>query len=183
MKSLMTIGDAAAATGLSAKMIRHYEQLGLLPETHRSDAGYRLYGERELSVLSFIQHARRLGFSIRQIGDLIGLWGQRDRSSREVKALAQQHLDELNARLVELQAMKDGLERLVDACQGDDAAACPILDGLAADSPSAPPACHATPRRTGADAPGPAPTAAPSAGKATNPAHDLMAWTRLAVRS
>lgn len=183
MKSLMTIGDAAASTGLSAKMIRHYEQLGLLPETHRSDAGYRLYGERELSVLRFIQHARRLGFSIRQIGDLIGLWSRRDRSSREVKALAQRHLDELNARLTELQAMKDGLERLVDACHGDDDSACPILDGLAADSPSAPPACHAAPRRAGAEASGPASTAAPGAGAPADPAHDLMAWTRLAVRS
>lgn len=138
MDPLINIGDAAKAAGVSPKMIRHYEQIGLLPEAERSDAGYRLYGERELSVLRFIRQSRRLGFSMEQIAQLIGMWGDDSRSSREVKAVAQQHLQALDEKLNEIQEMKNGLERLVRACKGDDHAHCAILENLAVDSPTAP---------------------------------------------
>ena len=95
MNPLMNIGEAASAAGVSAKMIRHYEQIGLLPAAERSDAGYRLYGEREVSVLRFIRQSRRLGFSVPQVAELIGLWSDSQRSSREVKAVAQRHLADM----------------------------------------------------------------------------------------
>ncbi len=85
MTTLMNIGEAAAAAGVSAKMIRHYEQIGLLPEAERSEAGYRLYGDREVSVLRFVRQSRHLGFSVAQIAELIGLWSDSQRTSREVK--------------------------------------------------------------------------------------------------
>ena len=94
MTILMNIGEAAAAAGVSAKMIRHYEQIGLLPEAERSEAGYRLYGDREVSVLRFVRQSRHLGFSVAQIAELIGLWSDSRRTSREVKAVAQRHLAE-----------------------------------------------------------------------------------------
>ncbi len=134
----INIGDAAKAVGVSPKMIRHYEQIGLLPEAERSDSGYRLYGERELSVLRFIRQSRRLGFSMEQIAQLIGMWGDDSRTSREVKAVAQQHLEVLDEKLHEIQEMKIGLERLVRACKGDEHARCAILENLAVDSPTAP---------------------------------------------
>jgi MerR family copper efflux transcriptional regulator len=95
MIPLMNIGEAATAAGVSAKMIRHYEQIGLLPAAERSESGYRLYGEREVSVLRFIRQSRRLGFSVAQIAELIGLWSDSQRTSREVKAVAQRHLADL----------------------------------------------------------------------------------------
>lgn len=173
MKSTLNIGEAAEAVGLSAKMIRHYEQLGLMPEAARTEAGYRQYTARDLSVLRFIRQSRRLGFSMKQIADLIGLWADSGRTSREVKALAQQHLVDLEAKLAELQAMKQGLERLVAACHGDDDPHCAILDTLAADSPAAPnPQAHADARPTRAGR-RQAVAAAPASSHA-----DLMAWTR-----
>jgi len=98
MNPLMNIGEAAKAAGVSAKMIRNYEQIGLLPPAERSDSGYRLYGLRDVSVLRFIRQSRRLGFSMEQIAELIGMWGDDARSSREVKAVAQRHLDELEEK-------------------------------------------------------------------------------------
>lgn len=130
----MNIGEAAAATGVSAKMIRHYESVSLLPPASRTEAGYRQYGERDVHTLRFIRHARDLGFSIDQIRDLLGLWLDRGRSSRQVKALAQVHLDELQAKLEEIQAMKNVLEQLVSCCHGDERPDCPILAGLEADA-------------------------------------------------
>lgn len=127
----MNIGEAAAATGVSAKMIRHYESVALLPPASRTEAGYRQYGERDVHTLRFIRHARDLGFSIEQIRGLLGLWLDRSRSSRQVKALAQVHLDELQAKLDEIQAMKTVLEQLVGCCHGDERPDCPILEGLA----------------------------------------------------
>ena len=138
MNPLMNIGEAAKAAGVSTKMIRNYEQIGLLPPAERSDAGYRLYGLRDVSVLRFIRQSRRLGFSMEQIAELIGMWGDDARSSREVKAVAQRHLDELKEKMREITEMADALERLVSACKGDDHAACPILDNLAVDSPTTP---------------------------------------------
>lgn len=134
----MNIGQAAKATGVSAKMIRHYESLGLFPEAQRTEAGYRQYGERDLSTLRFIRQSRDLGFSLEQIRDLLGLWQNRKRPSRQVKALAQAHIQELDAKLQELQAMRATLAHLVHCCAGDDRPDCPIIDSLAADQPVAP---------------------------------------------
>ena len=126
----MNIGEAAQASGVSAKMIRHYESIGLIAAPARTDAGYRVYGERELHLLRFIRHSRDLGFSLEQTRALLGLWQDRSRPSREVRALAQAHLDELRAKLAELQAMQATLEQLVRCCHGDDRPDCPILDSL-----------------------------------------------------
>jgi Cu(I)-responsive transcriptional regulator len=128
----MNIGQAAAASGISAKMIRHYEALGLLPAARRSAAGYRQYGEQDLHTLGFIRHSRDLGFSLQEIGQLVSLWRDRQRPSREVKALAQAHIRELEAKARELLAMKTALESLVSCCHGDDRPDCPIIDSLAA---------------------------------------------------
>lgn len=136
----MNIGQAAKATGVSAKMIRHYESLGLFPEAQRTEAGYRQYGERDLSTLRFIRQSRDLGFSLEQIRDLLGLWQNRKRPSRQVKALAQAHIEELDAKLQELQAMRATLAHLVHCCAGDDRPDCPIIDSLAAVPAAAPPA-------------------------------------------
>ncbi len=130
MQSL-NIGQAAAASGVSAKMIRHYESVGLFPEARRTDAGYRQYTDRDINTLRFIRHSRDLGFSIEQIRALLGLWQNRRRPSRQVKALAEEHLQELEHKLEELQAMKATLEHLVDCCHGDDRPECPIIDTLA----------------------------------------------------
>lgn len=127
----MSIGDAAKASGVSAKMIRHYEQVGLFPEAERTEGGYRQYTRREVHTLSFIRQARDLGFSIEQIRELLGLWLNRRRPSRQVKALAQAHIEELDQKLRELQSMKATLEHLVHCCHGDDRPDCPILENLA----------------------------------------------------
>ncbi len=147
--SSMTIGEAARASGVSAKMIRHYEQVGLFPEPRRTDAGYRLYSEAEVHTLRFIRQSRELGFSIRQIGELVGLWQDRTRPSRQVKALAQAHIRELEQKLKELAAMKATLEDLVECCRGDDRPDCPILQGLADGGGAAAAADPARPGRKG----------------------------------
>ena len=137
MKS-MNIGQAATASGVSAKMIRHYELVGLFAQPLRTDAGYRQYTEQDLHRLRFIRRARDLGFSILQIGELVGLWQNRGRPSRQVKALAQAHIKELEQKAQELLAMKATLEHLVHCCHGDERPECPILEELAAHSaPSA----------------------------------------------
>jgi MerR family copper efflux transcriptional regulator len=127
----MNIGQAAKATGVSAKMIRHYESLGLFPEAARTDAGYRQYGATDLHTLRFIRQSRDLGFSLEQIRQLLGLWQNRRRPSRQVKALAQVHIEELEQKAQELLAMKSTLEHLVRCCRGDDRPECPIIDSLA----------------------------------------------------
>ena len=129
--TLMNIGEAAKASGVSAKMIRHYESVGLFPQALRTESGYRQYSDKEVHTLRFIRQSRALGFSIEQIRDLLGLWHNRRRSSRQVKALAQAHLEELEEKLQELQAMKTTLEHLVHCCHGDDRPDCPILEELA----------------------------------------------------
>lgn len=128
----MNIGQAAQASGVTAKMIRYYESIGLMPPSPRSEAGYRRYGEQDLHLLRFIRQARRLGFGIDQIRQLLALWQDRDRSSAQVKALAQSHVDELNQRIGELVAMRDTLSHLAMHCHGDDRPECPILEGIAA---------------------------------------------------
>ena len=127
----MNIGQAATASGVSAKMIRHYEEVGLFPEPGRTDAGYRQYNEKEVHTLRFIRQARDLGFSIPQIGELVGLWQNRRRPSRQVKALAEAHIQELQQKAQDLLAMKATLEHLVQCCRGDDRPECPILENLA----------------------------------------------------
>ena len=129
--SEMNIGAAAKASGVSAKMIRHYESVGLLSPANRSDAGYRLYGDKDIRTLQFIRRSRDLGFSIEEIRGLVGLWQDRMRPSREVKALAKQHLDYLDRKLEELQSMKNALSHLVHCCNGDERPDCPILERLA----------------------------------------------------
>lgn len=127
----MNIGQASKASGISTKMIRHYESVGLLPPAGRTDAGYRQYGERDVHTLRFIRQARDLGFSIPEIGELVGLWQDRGRPSRAVKTLAERHIAELDAKARALLAMKATLEHLVHCCHGDDRPDCPILEQLA----------------------------------------------------
>lgn len=130
----MNIGQAARASGVSAKMIRHYESVGLFPKAARTSSGYRQYTDKDISTLRFIRHSRDLGFSLEQIRELLDLWQNRKRSSRRVRALAGAHIEELNAKLRELQAMKATLEHLVSCCPGDDRPECPIIDTLAANA-------------------------------------------------
>lgn len=136
----MNIGQAAARGGVSAKMIRHYETIGLLVRAKRTASGYRLYSESDVHTLRFIKQARNLGFSIELIKDLLGLWQNQRRTSRRVKELAHNHLREVNERIVELEEIKNALENLVKHCDGDDRPDCPILDRLAADQKGGSPA-------------------------------------------
>lgn len=137
----MNIGQAAAAAGVSAKMVRHYEAVGLVPAADRTEAGYRQYGQQAVDMLRFIRHARDLGFSLDQIRELLDLWQNRKRSSRQVKALAQAHIAEIDAKLQELNAMRATLAHLVHCCHGDDRPDCPIIASLqAGDGPGGPPA-------------------------------------------
>lgn len=141
----MNIGQAAQASGISAKMVRHYEALGLLPDIARTESGYRQYDEAAVHTLRFIRRARDLGFGIDEIRTLLGLWRDRGRASAQVKRIALEHAADLQRRIEEMQAMKRTLEHLAAGCQGDDRPDCPILDDLAAPEHAtlAPPACHA----------------------------------------
>lgn len=130
-QGLHNIGEAAAATGVSAKMIRHYEASGLIPPANRSFANYRLYADADLHRLRFIKRARSLGFSMKQIEALLGLWHDQGRSSAEVKALARAHAQALAGKIAEMQAMQRTLEDLAAHCHGDTRPECPILDDLA----------------------------------------------------
>jgi MerR family transcriptional regulator, copper efflux regulator len=125
----MNIGAASRASGVSAKMIRYYESIGLIPPTSRTDAGYRVYTESDVRRLRFIHRAREFGFPMERIRALIGLW-QGGRPSREVKAIALAHLSELHAKIAELTAMADTVQHLADACHGDHRPDCPILRDL-----------------------------------------------------
>ena len=127
----IVIGEAARASGVSAKMIRYYESIGLIAPPRRSAAGYRYYDERDVQTLRFIRRARDLGFPVEDIGRLLELWRDGDRSSADVKRLAEQHIAALEERISALQAMQRTLERLACACHGDDRPDCPILDDLA----------------------------------------------------
>jgi Cu(I)-responsive transcriptional regulator len=127
----MNIGQAAARTGVSAKMVRHYESLGLLPRVARTDAGYRQYGDNEVHTLRFIRRARDLGFSMTEIGELLKLWQNRRRASADVRRIAQRHVEDLQHRIAKMEAMKRTLEHLIHGCHGDERPECPILEGLA----------------------------------------------------
>jgi len=128
----LNIGQAAARSGVSAKMVRHYESLGLLPAVHRSDAGYRQYGEKEVHTLRFIRRARTLGFSMAEIAELLKLWQNKRRASADVKRIALAHVADLERRIAEMEAMKQTLGHLAHCCQGNSRPDCPILTELAA---------------------------------------------------
>ena len=127
----MNIGQAAKQTGLSAKMIRYYESIDLLPAAGRTDSGYRQYSEREVHLLRFIRQARKLGFPLEQIRILLSLWQDTGRASADVKRLAASHIAELDERIRALSDMRDTLQTLANACSGDSRPDCPILHGLA----------------------------------------------------
>lgn len=128
---LRNIGEAARASGVSAKMIRHYESLGLIRQPNRTLSGYRLYTDQDVHLLRFIRRARDLGFPVSQIEGLLRLWQDRGRASREVKQIALAQAAELDARIREMEAMKRTLEHLAQHCHGNDRPECPILDDLA----------------------------------------------------
>lgn len=177
MARLMNIGEAAEAAGISAKMIRHYEQIGLVPAAARTDSGYRQYTDRDVSILHFIRQSRRLGFSMEQIADLLGLWSNRRRASRQVKALAQGHLDALEEKMREMVEMLRALKQLLSSCHGDDNPHCAILEELAASSTEAPEpgAVGAKPIRKSSAKP----LATRGTSRSEPTAHvELMAWTR-----
>jgi MerR family transcriptional regulator, copper efflux regulator len=131
MNQDMTIGQAAKSSAVSAKMIRHYESIGLLPKAQRTKAGYRLYDENDVHTLRFIQRARSLGFPLETIRTLLALWRNRRRSSAQVKDLALKHVADLDRKIAEMQAMVRTLKHLAHNCHGDERPDCPILDDLA----------------------------------------------------
>jgi MerR family copper efflux transcriptional regulator len=124
------IGEAASRSGVSAKMVRHYESLGLLPAVKRTDSGYRQYGDKEVHTLRFIRRARGLGFSMAEIAELVKLWQDRRRASANVKRIALAHIADLEQRMAEMAQMKQTLQHLADCCHGDHRPDCPILDEL-----------------------------------------------------
>ncbi|WP_409019042.1 Cu(I)-responsive transcriptional regulator [Brevundimonas vesicularis] len=128
----MNIGQASRRSGISTKMIRHYEGLGLIQPAARTESNYRDFSERDVNDLRFIRRARSLGFSIEEISRLLSLWRDGTRPSREVKALAESHIQALEQRIAEMQAMTDTLRQLAQGCAGDDRPDCPILADLAA---------------------------------------------------
>lgn len=127
----MNIGQAAEASGISAKMIRHYEAIGLIGKAERTLSGYRTFSTADLHILCFIRQARALGFSIEEIGRLLALWSDHNRSSAEVKALAEAHIAQLRVKICSLEAMAETLADLAEQCHGDHRHECPILDALA----------------------------------------------------
>jgi MerR family transcriptional regulator, copper efflux regulator len=155
----VNIGMAAELSGISAKMIRYYESVGLLKAARRIASGYRDYSDQDIAILKFVQRARALGFPVKDIGDLLALWQRRSRSSASVKSIASHHIEDINRRIAELQTIKATLSKLVDCCHGDERPECPILDDLANGSVApAEPARARTrsrlPHLKGRDAPG-----------------------------
>lgn len=129
----MNIGAAARQSGVSAKMIRYYEQSGLIPPATRQPSGYRDYGDNDVHRLRFVRRARDLGFSVEQIGELLSLWSDRQRASADVHAVTQQHIRQLRTKAAEIQSMVDVLQDLAERCHCDDGPDCPILEELASD--------------------------------------------------
>ena len=127
----MNIGAAAKASGLSAKMIRYYETIGLLHAANRSDNGYRHYSPQDLQQLAFIKRARDLGFTLEEVGKLLALWQDRERASADVKALATEHIAELERKISALVSLRNSLNELVTCCHGDQRPDCPIIKALA----------------------------------------------------
>jgi Cu(I)-responsive transcriptional regulator len=128
----MNIGEASKASGVSTKMIRYYESIGLIKSPLRTESGYRVYADNEVHALRFISQARDLGFSVEQMSDLLALWRDRSRASANVKTIALGHIEALEAKVRTLQAMSKTLQHLADNCHGDDRPDCPIIEGFAA---------------------------------------------------
>ncbi len=133
MEGPFNIGEAARQSNVSAKMVRHYESLGLLPRVGRTDAGYRQYTAREVHTLRFIKRSRDLGFGMAEIAELLKLWQDRRRPSAAVRRIASHHVAELEQRMAEMQAMRQTLQHLIHCCHGDQRPDCPILDELGKD--------------------------------------------------
>jgi Cu(I)-responsive transcriptional regulator len=127
---MMTIGEVSRASGVSAKMIRYYEETGLIPPAGRTSSGYRTYGPKEVQILRFVRRARDLGFPMDKVADLLALWRDRGRASADVKHLAEAQVQALETRIREMQEMQAALAHLVHSCAGDDRPDCPILDDL-----------------------------------------------------
>jgi len=132
--TLFTIGQAAKASGVSAKMIRYYESIAVIPAAQRTEAGYRLYSKQEIHTLQFVRRARDLGFALDAVKKLVSLWHNQGRSSAEVKALALEHIQSLEVRILAMQSMAKTLSELASACHGDQRPDCPILSDLAGGS-------------------------------------------------
>jgi len=130
-QGLYSIGEASKHSGVSAKMIRHYETLGLIKVAERTQANYRIYNQQEIHSLHFIKRARDLGFTLKQISVLVSLWQNQQRTSAEVKALALKHIAEMDERIQGLHAMRSSLAELANTCKGDQQSDCPILANLA----------------------------------------------------
>lgn len=135
---MLNIGKASAASGVSAKMIRYYEAIGLIPAAHRSDNGYRFYTDEDVHVLRFIRRARDLGFTVEDITELLALWHDQARASADVKRIAMEHVDTLKRKIAELQGMVTTLQSLAQHCHGDDRPDCPILGDLDLGPPQRP---------------------------------------------
>ena len=129
----MKIGEVARASGVSAKTIRYYESIGLIPRASRSESGYRSFVQMDIDTLRFVQRARSLGFSVKDVARLLDLWRDRSRVSSAVKTLATEQLGEIDRKIDELRSMRDTLEHLAEQCHGDQRPDCPILDGIAGD--------------------------------------------------
>ena len=127
----MNIGEAAKASGVNAKLIRHYESIGIIPKANRTESGYRVYSDSDIYTLTFVKRARSLGFSMKEIKKLVGLWRNRSRASADVKALALVHVKEMEQKIEELQSMVKTLRHLAKNCHGDQRPDCPIIEGLA----------------------------------------------------
>lgn len=126
----MKIGELAKTSGVNAKLIRHYESIGLIPKASRTESGYRTYSDQDIQFLKFIKRGRSLGFSMKEIKKLIGLWRNKSRASSDVKALAAVHIKNLEQKISEMQDMAQNLRRLSHTCHGDNRPSCPILDDL-----------------------------------------------------
>ena len=129
----MNIGEAARASGVPAKTIRYYESIGLIPPASRSESGYRSFAQMDIDTLRFVQRARSLGFSVKDVARLLDLWRDRSRASSAVKTLATDQIGEIDRKIDELRSMRDTLEHLAEQCHGDHRPDCPILDGIAGD--------------------------------------------------
>jgi len=129
----MNIGEAARSSGVSAKTIRYYESIGLIPPASRRESGYRSFGQIDIDTLRFVQRARSLGFSVKDVARLLDLWRDRSRASSDVKALAMEQVGEIDRKVAELRSMRDTLQHLAEQCHGDHRPDCPILDGIAGD--------------------------------------------------
>lgn len=130
----MNIGQAAIHSGVSAKTIRYYESISLIPEASRTGSGYRTYSGKDVETLRFIHHSRNLGFSVKDVGTLLDLWRNQKRASADVKALAMSHIEQVDRKIEELRKMRDTLTHLTRRCHGDDRPDCPILEGLAGET-------------------------------------------------